>query len=557
MSGFTTGLTRIKNQEVSPIKSFQEQQQQGNPIGDRGLKAIADVAELTRIKDDLAREIDELYSERNKTYKQVTSEISVLNKQKSKFLNEIKVALKTLSLFRDARSRGETSFNDFFEGREDVLIKFASLVSSKLDNQAKLINLRSERLQKEESLAEEMNTYSENLLGEAYNRLSEADKAKLWVRFEAKRISELKISVERNSRKTTELLNLAESKFSNAAEIESLAHKILRKSKVESKKILDRVGRKTKTFHLRELGILTREKLINNKLKTGEENIIKTLDRLSKEIEEARKMKAEADKTKRVYNDKLFELGKVDKKTIASYYSKIKEADIKLKEVVERLKRVKSKEADVGKLLEETSVKTRRSDKEIRTNWDRVIEAEKIADAKLGKKSSLLEVQEKRLSLKLKDFETKTELLNDKEMRLEEHGKKLENLRLVLLAKQVEVKRILSLKESLERESGEASHLLRLAKSKFSNAAKVEANAREFLNVAVTKARLVIATANKKARIVDLKALKVLEKEKYFKTWEDSLSKTERKLKDKEETLKRNAERVRQAAIKVGMSGII
>ena len=238
MSGFTTGLTSLNKDSEDRTSDIAKNVESELFQGKVGVspKVLSEINELTRVKEKLVTEVSDITEQRNRQYKQVSAEVSTLTGQKTKLIQQIKDLMRILSIFKEARGHGETSFNEFFAGREDILVKFASLVSLKLDNRAKLMNVRAGDLAKDTELAEEMAIYSENLLEVAYNQLSEVDEAKKSVDLEVKGISTLKKSAVEGTRISTEVLNLAKAKLSGATQAEKRANQILESASLEAEK---------------------------------------------------------------------------------------------------------------------------------------------------------------------------------------------------------------------------------------------------------------------------------------------------------------------------------
>ena len=293
MSGFTTGLTSIRKSSAedssTPARILQEEAiRNPSPETDKALAIKIEIDRLIKSRDELIREIGGLNKQGNPEIRRIVREISILKKQRDKLVDLVRNASKILFILNEAKGRGKISFDKFFEGREDILVKFASLVSSKLDNRAKLMNVRAEDVQKDAGLAEEMAIYSENLLEVAYNRLHEVDEAKKRTDSEVKRLLALKSPTERAFKKASETLNLAKSKLSSAVGVETNARELLRTAKAEVKRVTAIANKKAKIVDLKALKVLEKEKYF----KTWEKNLSKTELRL-KDKEETLKRNAE------------------------------------------------------------------------------------------------------------------------------------------------------------------------------------------------------------------------------------------------------------------------
>ena len=232
MSGFTTGLTRIKEESQENIPSasrnFEEQKLRGNLVGEQGLRVVSEIAELSRVKKRLIDEIEELPLEKNRISKQISREISILKRQKSKFIEQIKALGNILFVFQQAEGRGKVHFDQFFSEREDLLVNFSSLVTKSLDRRAKLLKIRAGDLLKSEDLANEMYTYATELLNASENRFGEVAEAKKRVDLDLNEVAEMKKSAERDFKKVSELLKQAESKLLVAKQAEIKASDILK-----------------------------------------------------------------------------------------------------------------------------------------------------------------------------------------------------------------------------------------------------------------------------------------------------------------------------------------
>lgn len=172
MSGYSAGLTKIRPEKESS-KVLQEVQSQ-NEETNKGLAIKKEIESLEKNKSDLKIEVSDLSDERNRDFKQNTSEINVLKKQKSQLINEVRAISDMLSALKEAKEKGVTNFDEFFRGRESILVNFASAVSKRIDTKAKILVKRTDAVEKEEELITEMTTYSSSLLKEAQDTFSEA-----------------------------------------------------------------------------------------------------------------------------------------------------------------------------------------------------------------------------------------------------------------------------------------------------------------------------------------------------------------------------------------------
>jgi len=114
------------------------------------------------------------------------------------------------------------------------------------------------------------------------------------------------------------------------------------------------------------------------------------------------------------------------------------------------------------------------------------------------------------------------------------------------LSLKIDSKKLVDEKRSLKAISEKTIAEAESAKRMYSNAISNLKRTTEIKNNAEAYADKISTEADERAKIVDLKALKVLEKEEYFKTWEQKLKNFEIKLTDKENTLKRAFEELRR-----------
>jgi hypothetical protein len=182
----SSGLTRIRPQQVPDGLLQGDPNQNSESI--RALAIKKEVDSLEHDRNILKEDIFNLSSEKQHDTKQLMSELSVLRKQKIKLIEEVKAISEMLFVLRGAEDKGKVSFDEFFTGREGVLVNFASAVNKRIDNKSKNLDTRSLSVINEENLSIEMTTYATSLLEGAYNALHEVAEAKNMLDFQARTI---------------------------------------------------------------------------------------------------------------------------------------------------------------------------------------------------------------------------------------------------------------------------------------------------------------------------------------------------------------------------------
>ena len=214
MSGFSAGLTKIRP-DKDTSKVLQNTQELTQDVV-KGLGVKSEIKMLEKHRDDLKGEIDNLSTQRDSDFKQISSELNVLKKQKNKFLTEIKSVSEMLFLLDGAKGKGKVAFNEFFAGREDVLVNFSSAVNKRIAKQAKSLDERTTELVNEENVASEMMAYSQTLLNGAYNALHEVDEARQSLNIQARMVLKREEDLKTLSTKSTQTFMLSEEYIKNA-----------------------------------------------------------------------------------------------------------------------------------------------------------------------------------------------------------------------------------------------------------------------------------------------------------------------------------------------------
>jgi hypothetical protein len=291
VSGYTTGLTAIKPQEdSSSITSVVKQEQYQNKEANKAMAIRAEADELIKIKSTISTDIENLSLQRNREYKQISSELAVLTKTKAKLLEQIKAIGKMLYVLEKARSRGAFHFDSFFKDREDILVNFSAAVSSKIDKQLNSLNDRTSTLNEAESFIDELYTYSENLLEVAYKRFGEVIEANKQLQSEAKKISDTEKDLRKRSKKLISDEDLVKSKLTAAIGVEQTTRETLRNAKEEAYTLLRSANSKVKGIRIQEQTVSAKEKFLDKreKLLNNKERLLadkeQSLRRLAQEL---------------------------------------------------------------------------------------------------------------------------------------------------------------------------------------------------------------------------------------------------------------------------------